>query len=178
MTLGCGGWGGNITSDNISPRHLLNIKRLAYETTPAVVRPAVTAAAGASPAAGAGLPRPPAPPAVPGGIAADVLARRIDEFLSSRGYRPAPAPSGGAPSAPLAPLAPLAPQHSESPQRSESAQRLQSVEKAADFVCEDDVRQALKQSRKIVIGERTIVTPAARDLGEQHRLFVQASWPR
>jgi len=29
MTLGCGGWGGNITSDNISPRHLLNIKRLA-----------------------------------------------------------------------------------------------------------------------------------------------------
>ena len=35
MTLGCGGYGGNITSDNISPRHLLNIKRLAYETTPA-----------------------------------------------------------------------------------------------------------------------------------------------
>src|SRR5688572_16876982 len=36
MTLGCGGPGGNITSDNISPRHLLNIKRLAYELTPAV----------------------------------------------------------------------------------------------------------------------------------------------
>ena len=35
MTLGCGGWGGNITSDNISPKHLLNIKRLAYEITPA-----------------------------------------------------------------------------------------------------------------------------------------------
>src|SRR5687767_944807 len=34
MTLGCGGWGGNITSDNISPKHLLNIKRLAYETSP------------------------------------------------------------------------------------------------------------------------------------------------
>src|SRR6187549_1203096 len=38
MTLGCGGYGGNITSDNISPRHLLNIKRLAYEVTPAVSR--------------------------------------------------------------------------------------------------------------------------------------------
>ncbi len=38
MTLGCGGYGGNITSDNISPRHLLNIKRLAYETNPAPVR--------------------------------------------------------------------------------------------------------------------------------------------
>ena len=36
MTLGCGGYGGNITSDNISPRHLLNIKRLAYEVRPAV----------------------------------------------------------------------------------------------------------------------------------------------
>src|SRR5687767_5858739 len=36
MTLGCGGYGGNITSDNISPRHLLNIKRLAYEITPAL----------------------------------------------------------------------------------------------------------------------------------------------
>src|SRR5215468_966836 len=35
MTLGCGGYGGNITSDNISPRHLLNIKRLAYEVSAA-----------------------------------------------------------------------------------------------------------------------------------------------
>src|ERR1700704_4715855 len=38
MTLGCGGFGGNITSDNISPRHLLNIKRLAYELIPVVSR--------------------------------------------------------------------------------------------------------------------------------------------
>src|ERR1700719_2179728 len=38
MTLGCGGYGGNITSDNISPRHLLNIKRLAYEVSPAANR--------------------------------------------------------------------------------------------------------------------------------------------
>ena len=38
MTLGCGGYGGNITSDNISPRHLLNIKRLAYEVSPVVSR--------------------------------------------------------------------------------------------------------------------------------------------
>ena len=34
MTLGCGGFGGNITSDNITPRHLLNIKRLAYALRP------------------------------------------------------------------------------------------------------------------------------------------------
>lgn len=32
MTLGCGSWGNNITSDNVGPQHLLNVKRLAYET--------------------------------------------------------------------------------------------------------------------------------------------------
>src|SRR5882724_9955104 len=73
MTLGCGGYGGNITSDNISPRHLLNIKRLAYEITPAVGADLrVDAAAPAQ--------RSPGPPA-PAGISADVLTRRIDEFL-------------------------------------------------------------------------------------------------
>src|SRR5204863_9013041 len=30
MTLGCGAAGGNITSDNISPLHLINLKRVAY----------------------------------------------------------------------------------------------------------------------------------------------------
>ena len=37
MTLGCGGFGGNITSDNITPRHLINVKRVAYELRPAPV---------------------------------------------------------------------------------------------------------------------------------------------
>ena len=30
MTLGCGTFGGNITSDNVSAKHLINIKRMAY----------------------------------------------------------------------------------------------------------------------------------------------------
>lgn len=34
MTLGPGTIGGSITSDNISPLHLLNVKRLAFETRP------------------------------------------------------------------------------------------------------------------------------------------------
>ncbi len=175
MTLGCGGWGGNITSDNISPRHLINIKRLAYETQPAVRTSAHTPSAGA-PGASATAPAP--LPAVarapkPSGIAADVLARRIDEFLSSRGYQagaPASAPPpGSAPApAPSSPSSPPSPSSSSSP----------SSPSPADFVCEEDVRQALKQNRKIVIGEKTIVTPAARDLGEQHRAFVQAQWPK
>nr|NIR51996.1 aldehyde dehydrogenase family protein [candidate division KSB1 bacterium]NIR69083.1 aldehyde dehydrogenase family protein [candidate division KSB1 bacterium]NIS27363.1 aldehyde dehydrogenase family protein [candidate division KSB1 bacterium]NIT73929.1 aldehyde dehydrogenase family protein [candidate division KSB1 bacterium]NIU28078.1 aldehyde dehydrogenase family protein [candidate division KSB1 bacterium] len=34
MTLGCGTYGGNITSDNITAHHLMSIKRVAYETKP------------------------------------------------------------------------------------------------------------------------------------------------
>jgi hypothetical protein len=33
-----------------------------------------------------------------------------------------------------------------------------------DFVCEADVRQAIREQRKIFIGAKTIVTPSARDL--------------
>jgi hypothetical protein len=181
MTLGCGGWGGNITSDNISPRHLLNIKRLAWEITPAVVRqPSAPATAATSAPAAPGLPKPPAGPPVPGGIAADVLARRIDEFLTSRGYR---GPSTSAPQAGSPTQADVPPKGGSylppgPPPPAKEPAAVAPTEKPADFVCEDDVRQALRQQRKIVIGERSIVTPAARDLGEQHRIFVQASWPR
>src|SRR3954468_5365069 len=177
MTLGCGGWGGNITSDNISPRHLLNIKRLAWEITPAVVRqPAVasTSPASGSSVAPQGLPRPPAAPPLPGGIAADVLARRIDEFLTSRGYRAAPQTPARSTEHP----APSTQHSAPSTQHPAPGTEHSAPSTPVDFVCEDDVRQALRQQRKIVIGERSIVTPAARDLGEQHRIFIQASWPR
>src|SRR6187401_2224685 len=87
MTLGCGGWGGNITSDNISPRHLLNIKRLAYEVRPATSNRPNAAAAGNVGTPAAPLPKAPAAPASKG-ISAPALAERIDAFLSARGYRP------------------------------------------------------------------------------------------
>jgi hypothetical protein len=45
-----------------------------------------------------------------------------------------------------------------------------------DFVCEDDVRRAIQAGRKIVVSERAIVTPAARDLGDEHRVFTTAPW--
>jgi acetaldehyde dehydrogenase (acetylating) len=166
MTLGCGGYGGNITSDNISPRHLLNIKRLAYETTPAVVRRDPVAGAGASP-----LPKVASPPVL-GGLAAEPLARRIDQFLASRGYTPPDTTAQALP--PRTESAPSA----QAPAPRTQAGAVAPVEKPAEFVCEDDVKQAMRQGRKITIGERTIVTPAARDLGEQQRLFIQASWPR
>ncbi len=169
MTLGCGGWGGNITSDNISPRHLLNIKRLAYEVRPAQrSSPDVGAGfpgpreAGGSrpvdsrlkPASTPSLPQPPARP-VAEGIPVQALAARIDSFLASRGY----VQGGELPSSEVTARPPA-----------------QAAEAAVGFVCEEDVRLALRSGRKLVIDEKTIVTPAARDLGEENRVFIQAGW--
>jgi len=52
------------------------------------------------------------------------------------------------------------------------------IETPVEFVCEDDVRQAMNADRRIIVNDRTMITPAARDLGEQHRVFVQADLPR
>jgi acetaldehyde dehydrogenase (acetylating) len=166
MTLGCGGWGGNITSDNISPRHLLNIKRLAYEVRPAPLSATMAGAAPTAAAAGAArLPRPPAPPA-PAGISAQTLAARIDSFLASRGYRPPDSGSGV-----------TAGRHGSAETGPAPAAEGASPVAPADFICEDDVRIALRAGRKLVVGERTIITPSARDLGEAQKVFIQAGWP-
>jgi ethanolamine utilization cobalamin adenosyltransferase len=50
--------------------------------------------------------------------------------------------------------------------------------KPEKFVCEDDVRAAMKAGRKVLIDEKTILTPSARDLGEAQKLFVQTGWLR
>ena len=155
MTLGCGGFGGNITSDNIAPRHLLNIKRLAYEvrTAPRPTLPGRPAAGAATPPPVPRLPQVAAQP-VPAGISADTLSRKVDEFLTTRGFRTsAPEPAGGTPVPVGTPV-------------------------VAEFVCEEDVRQAVRHGRKIMVGERTIVTPAARDLGQEHKVFVETGFPR
>src|SRR2546426_2850245 len=163
LTLGCGGYGGNITSDNISPRHLLNIKRLAYEVSPVVSRwdrPGARGGNGQVQTAPR-LPSAPPKPPPPAGISAEALSRQIDQFLAARGYqgqtrRQTAGPTAGQAGSQTAPPAP-----NQGP---------------LDFVCEDDVRQAIQSGRKIVVSERAIVTPAARDLGEQHRVFTTAPW--
>ena len=47
----------------------------------------------------------------------------------------------------------------------------------APFVCEDDVRQAMRREQKIHIGPRTILTPSARDLGAQYDILVMTDRP-
>jgi hypothetical protein len=43
-----------------------------------------------------------------------------------------------------------------------------------DFVCEADVREAIREHRKIFIGPKTIVTPSARDLSGTSDILVLA----
>jgi len=169
MTLGCGGFGGNITSDNISPRHLLNIKRLAYgirevpvsggASLPQPPAPSIPTPAASRPA-GAGtvpdLPRAPSKP-VAEPVSAEALSARIDQFLASRGVaKPGASPSSPARSASPAPPSPPA--------------------VAVPFVCEEDVRLARREGVTILVNERTIITPAARDAGEEHHVFVWEGW--
>jgi acetaldehyde dehydrogenase (acetylating) len=161
MTLGCGGPGGNITSDNISPRHLLNLKRLAYEVRPAVAsspRADAGTAATAPPLRAASPPLPKAPAiAVPKTISAQALAAKIDGFLASRGYKPP----------------------GEEPiTTSQDGASSPRADNPPEFICEEDVRAALRAGKKLLVGERTIITPAARDLGESENVFQQAGWPR
>lgn len=161
MTLGCGSWGGNVTSDNISPLHLMDIKRVAFETRP------VTSTGG-----GTGGPPPPqapiptatmqvpvapvAPAGAAGNIGREVLTLLVDRFLATRSAPPvSPAP---APPPPVA--APSAEPKKEKP-------------RAVDFVSEEDVRLALRAGAKIHIDRRTIVTPAARDYATTHDIFIE-----
>lgn len=54
FTLGCGTWGGSATADNVTPQHLMNIKRVAYgirEVKPSVPYTGQTASCGTTAAA-------------------------------------------------------------------------------------------------------------------------------
>jgi hypothetical protein len=160
MTLGCGAMAGNITSDNIGPLHLINIKRITY----AVRRPEE---AFEVPAAGparsnvdrgtvaAAVERYLASRGVSAGVATDVVAAVVDRFLvAKRGPGAGESP------------APPQPQPQRVPEPAPPA--------IVDFVCEDDVREAQRTSRKIYVGPKTIITPSARDFGDQFGILVLA----
>jgi acetaldehyde dehydrogenase (acetylating) len=199
MTLGCGSWGGNVTSDNVSPLHLMDIKRVAFETRPvksvrpAIVAPATTAAA---PAPVIHTPsRPPVAAAPAAKIGREEIAAIVDRFLAGRQTEPpqaAPRPEvdteagsmyagpresarsdratetasgagNGASSSFNAPTVPARPSEPATNGR-----------KAVDFVSEDDVRRAIQKGEKIYINGKTIITPAARDMGEPAEVFAKA----
>ncbi|MBC7910363.1 MAG: aldehyde dehydrogenase family protein [Pyrinomonadaceae bacterium] len=207
MTLGCGSWGGNVTSDNVSPLHLMDIKRVAFETRavksarPAVQQPTEMAQQPAAASAPASSPR----------IKREEIAAIVDRFLAGRREdQPAqthaslhatssPEPRqpvidveagsmyDASQSAPQAAAAPTAQSDNGGNGHAASAAPAQTAPPAApsqaapatngnnrkpvDFVSEDDVRRAIRKGEKIYINARTIITPAARDMGEPAEIF-------
>ena len=157
MTLGCGSWGGNVTSDNISPLHLMDIKRVAFETRPVTSTEPVQATIAAPSPQGSASFIPAASASSPHNRAA--IAELVDKFLAAR---PASTP---APSA-----APPPEKKPEPPPQSKN-----NGPKAAEFVCEEDVRKALAKGEKIYINAKTILTPSARDLGNEREVFAKSS---
>jgi acetaldehyde dehydrogenase (acetylating) len=212
MTLGCGSWGGNVTSDNVSPLHLLDIKRVAFEVRPVKSkRPAVSTSTATTPA-----PVPvyaatstPAQPQAGAGTAAGKINREdiaaiVDRFLAGRQpeqpasearptrQQPAasaseveveagsmysgpgerrqqesrPSGNGGRSSGAEASRA-------SSQASSGSSTHSANGNKTVDFVSEDDVRRAIQKGEKIYINAKTIITPAARDIGEPAEIFAK-----
>jgi acetaldehyde dehydrogenase (acetylating) len=211
MTLGCGSWGGNVTSDNVSPLHLLDIKRVAFETRPVKsTRPATSVSTSAPAQRPAAIPQRPAQQTVvgsgPGKINREEIAAIVDRFLANRPEE-MPGPSSRQADE-LAQQPPPPPVEAEAGSmytgRPSQAERLgenrgenrggagnggRSSSSAAspprtsaaangnapvDFVSEDDVKRAIQKGHKIFINSKTIITPAARDIGEPAEVFAKA----
>jgi acetaldehyde dehydrogenase (acetylating) len=75
LTLGPGTWGGSIVSDNVTARHLMNIKRVAYETNP--INPDRQGSATTGSDMGASAPKP-----GPGSFGSGVSAEEIDRIVA------------------------------------------------------------------------------------------------
>jgi acetaldehyde dehydrogenase (acetylating) len=169
MTLGCGSWGGNVTSDNVSPLHLLDIKRVAFETRAvASKRPAVAAQSTAMPQPPRSASRVAAPAQSSRGgapkVSREEIASIVDRFLANR------PPESPLPSPPRAEPAPTrANETNARPAPQASSNGL----KAAEFVSEDDVKRAIQKGEKIYVGPRTIITPSARDIGDPAEVFAK-----
>ncbi len=172
MTLGCGSWGGNVTSDNVSPLHLLDIKRVAFETRAvASKRPAVSAQATAMPQQPRAASRAATAAATSRGggapkVSREEIASIVDRFLANR-QPEMPAPSTQPAREERAPH--RASETNEQPASPASA----NGRKASEFVSEDDVRRAIQKGEKIYVGPRTIITPSARDIGDPAEVFAK-----
>src|SRR5436190_824324 len=158
MTLGCGSWGGNVTSDNVSPIHLMDIKRIAFETKPVNKATKVRAAAVANSPVQESKPV----------VKREQIAAIVDQFLSQK-IKDVPAhvePVTESP--PPSPVKTVI--HELRPQSlTENGANVSPV----DFVSETDVRNAIEKGVKIYITAKTILTPSARDLGDEKDVFAR-----
>jgi len=168
MTLGCGSWGGNVTSDNVSPIHLMDVKRVAFETKPvngnAVQLSPIDAVKSETARPVKKLPK------------REDVAALVDRFLQVK-------LADVQPSEPVQPAPKTPAASAETPEPTRPAQTIihhvypqpfvdDGPPKAVDFVSEDDVRRAAGRGEKIYITKKTILTPSARDLGNEKDIFA------
>lgn len=154
MTLGCGSLGGNITSDNLSPLHLINIRRVAYETggwrphtSPALSRAKVETIN---------------EPTIE--ITRQEISAVVERVLSQKNI-PLPAK-------PLSSwVEPTRESNSSSPCPTPPPKQIPKPD-VTKFVCEDDVRMAIKSNQKLYVNSKTIITPSGRDLGIEKGVLV------
>jgi hypothetical protein len=112
-----------------------------------------------------------APPITGGKIDRQEIAAIVDRFLAGKKIEtPLPKPeieteAGSMYSAP-------APKVAE-PVSKPKAPATNGNKTTVDFVSEDDVRRAIQKGEKIYINAKTIITPAARDLGEPAEVFAK-----
>jgi acetaldehyde dehydrogenase (acetylating) len=165
MTLGCGAMAGNITSDNIGPLHLINIKRIAW-----AIRTSDEAFAAGSTVVGvSAIPR-------------DEVVAAVERHISSSGASTSSTPGESSIRDTVASVVDRLLQEKRAPAAAACGCSHSSVtpEPAAppasivDFVCENDVLAAVAQGGKILIGPKTIVTPSARDLAARYDVLVLA----
>ena len=156
MTLGCGTPGGNITSDNITPLHLINIKRLAYEirSVEDITFDRVELPKPVEEEPGEVLEK--ADQSDPGTGLREIVRAVVESYVREQQTAPEAVLREHAPAARPGPV----PREKATPGP------------ARDFVCEDDVRQALRNGGKIVVSARTIMTPSALDAAEGRKVFI------
>ena len=177
MTLGCGSWGGNVTSDNVSPLHLMDIKRVAFETRPVQSkRPAVATQSVVQPAAMSQSPAAVRTPATASSgtgtpkVSRQEIAAIVDRFLANR---PESVPSPAAPRRDHSGHSASGNGGGARESANAPSQSATSGHKPADFVSEDDVKRAIQKGEKIYVGPRTIITPSARDIGDPAEVFAK-----
>jgi hypothetical protein len=158
----------------------MDIKRVAFETRP------VTAVA--DPPVQSSMAQTPPPPQADSSTRPwidpherEAIAALVDRFMAARRQSPSTGEALNAASTeppnvkeaaannhtqaatPNSPVPPISIDKSES-----------NGHRAVDFVCEEDVKRALAAGEKIYVNAKTIITPAARELGEQREVFAKA----
>ncbi len=178
MTLGCGSWGGNVTSDNVSPIHLMDIKRVAFETKSVQSLKSKVQSPNNLMTQNLGVENNERQRTKDRGRDRAEIAAIVDKFLSQKlaempgdvEIRESELERQANKEVNLKAASPVKTIIHEL--KTENAAN-GSKPKAVDFVSEDDVKRAIENGEKIYTTAKTIITPSARDLGDEREVFAK-----